>query len=57
MKQDVLSLFPHIDWNLFAFILFMTLFGGILVWIFRRGSKKHYEKMSEMPLKEEHHEA
>lgn len=53
MKKEALSLFPHIDWNLYISFLFIILFSSILIWIFRKGSKSHYQQMSNMPFGEE----
>lgn len=53
MKNEVLSRFPHIDWSLFGFLIFVTAFVGVLFWVFRQGSSDHYSQISKFPFGED----
>lgn len=53
MKQSVLAGF---DWTILtnlALIIFLSLFIGILFWVFRKGSSKIYQKASNVPFASE----
>ena len=53
MKSEVLAGF---DWTILsnlALILFLGLFLSMVIWIFRKGSKKIYQEAADMPLNEE----
>lgn len=53
MKQQVLAYFPMKSLPLIGLILFLVLFVGILIWVYRRGSDQFYKKMGELPLKKD----
>lgn len=53
MKQIALSYFTDTHLIIIGFFLFFCVFLGSLVWVFRKGSKKHYDSLSQMPLREE----
>jgi cbb3-type cytochrome oxidase subunit 3 len=52
MKQEVLSNFEWIYLSVFGLLLFLTLFLGMLAWIWRKDSKKTYEEASRLPFQE-----
>ena len=39
-------------WPLLALVLFIGVFVGMLVWIFRPGSKQFYEREAQLPLQD-----
>ena len=50
MKQSVLAGF---DWTILtniALLIFLTLFIGIVIWVFRKDSSKIYQEASSVPL-------
>jgi cytochrome c oxidase cbb3-type subunit IV len=53
MKQHVLSFFPMKSLPMIGLILFLVLFVGVLIWVFRRNSDQFYKKMGQMPLDNE----
>ena len=53
MKQIVLAGF---DWTILtniALVLFLSLFVGMLFWVFRKDSNNIYQEAANMPLAEE----
>lgn len=52
MKKEYLLNFPHIDVTLVALMIFMGIFIGMLVWIFRKNSTQVYDKLSKLPLED-----
>ena len=53
MKKEALSQFGHPDLILFSFLLFFFCFLGVVIWALSKKNKKHFKKMSELPLEEE----
>lgn len=53
MKSEVMSHAGLEIWPLIAMIIFFLMIIAVGVWIFRRGSNKKYEHMSQMILKED----
>lgn len=50
MKQSVLAGF---DWTILtniALLIFLTLFIGIVIWVFRKDSSKIYQEASSVPF-------
>lgn len=52
MKKQILAQFNNPDLVLFAFLLFLITFLGVVIWTFRKTGKGHYEKMSLAPIDE-----
>ena len=52
MYSEVLKQFPMLDLVVVGELIFFTVFVSALVWVFRRGSKEFYDKLSRMPLEE-----
>lgn len=52
MKREAFSRLPETIWPTVGLILFLVTFIGILVWVWRRSSKSHYQRMSKLPLDE-----
>ena len=52
VKSLVLSNFDMIWLTVSAFLIFLSFFVFIVYWTFRTGSKKHYIRVSELPLSE-----
>jgi cbb3-type cytochrome oxidase subunit 3 len=50
MKSQVLSNFEWTSLTVFAFLIFLTFFVAMLVWVFRKDSKKFYESMGDLPF-------
>lgn len=50
MMSQVVSRFPHPEIAGVALVLFLTVFVGAAIWIYRKGSQEIYRKMGEMPL-------
>lgn len=53
MKQQVLAHFTDIYLIAIGFFLFFSVFLGAIFWVCRKGSKKNYEYLSQLPLREE----
>jgi cbb3-type cytochrome oxidase subunit 3 len=53
MKKEALSQFGHPDLILLSFLLFFFCFLGVVIWATAKTNKKHFEKMSKMPLVDE----
>jgi len=52
MKAEVLGGFEWIYLSVFALILFLTLFVGVIFWLLRRDSNHVYLEASKLPLNE-----
>lgn len=44
------EMFADADMGLLGLLFFFIFFCGVLIWTFRPGSKKHYEKQANIPL-------
>ena len=53
MKQQALAYFTDIYLIAIAFFLFLSVFVGYIFWVYRKGSKKHHDYLSLLPLHEE----
>ncbi len=53
MKQQALAHFNDIYLIAIAFFLFLSVFVGYIFWVYRKGSKKHYDYLSQLPLRDE----
>ncbi len=53
MKQQALAYFSDIYLIAIAFFLFLSVFVGYVFWTYRKGSQKHYDYLSKLPLHEE----
>jgi cbb3-type cytochrome oxidase subunit 3 len=53
MKQLALSQFTDFYLIAIAFFLFFSVFLGYVFWVYRKGTKKHYDYLSQLPLHEE----
>ncbi len=53
MKQQALAYFTDSYLIVIALFLFLSVFLGYLIWVWRKGSKKHYDYLSQLPLHEE----
>ncbi|GAX61834.1 cbb3-type cytochrome oxidase subunit 3 [Candidatus Scalindua japonica] len=53
MKQLALSQYNNIYLIAIALFLFLSVFIGAVFMIYRKGSKKHYDYLSQLPLREE----
>lgn len=53
MKKEAFAFYPHSDWTLISAFIFSFLFIGLLIWIFRKGSKHHYQQIAHFPLEED----
>lgn len=53
MKQEVLSHFPMPWLSGIGLLLFLSVFIGAAIWIYRSGSAELYRKMAELPLKKQ----
>ena len=52
LVRTALGDYPFIDLSVVGFLIFFLIFCFMLGWIFRKGSKKVYNELSEMPLKD-----
>lgn len=50
MKSQVLSNFAWTDLTVLAFVIFLAFFVFVVVWTFRKGSKKYYENAGSLPF-------
>ncbi|MDR4507087.1 MAG: cbb3-type cytochrome c oxidase subunit 3 [Candidatus Brocadiaceae bacterium] len=53
MKQQALAYFTDTYLSAIGFFLFFCVFCGSVFWVYRRGSRKHYQSISQLPLSEE----
>ena len=57
MIQESLS---HLHWSVLPVVsmfLFLSVFIGVLIWVFRKESNGIYKQMGELPLEENNHGA
>ncbi len=52
MIQDVLSQTPLVAFPLLAMAVFVTFFVGMVLWIFRRGTRELYDEVGRLPVAE-----
>ena len=52
--RHVLSYFPIKNLPIVGLLLFLILFTGVIIWVYRSGSDQFYKKMSELPLDPDH---
>lgn len=50
MLSQVASRFPLPWLTVVGLLIFFTVFVGVLVWVFRRGSAELYQQMAQAPL-------
>ncbi|MAE73479.1 MAG: CcoQ/FixQ family Cbb3-type cytochrome c oxidase assembly chaperone [Bdellovibrionaceae bacterium] len=53
MKKEALSQFGHPDLFLFSFLLFFFCFLGLVLWVYRKNTKGHYNYMAHIPLEDD----
>lgn len=53
MKQLVLAKYTLIPLNCFALILFLIIFVGAVLWVYRRSGREYYRYMGSLPLQED----
>ena len=53
MIQRVLSHYTMPALSGLGLLLFMGVFLGALVWVFRKGSREFYSNLSDLPMKED----
>ena len=53
MKRQVFENFDLTILPSIGMILFLSVFLGMVIWVFRRNSKQIYNEMSQIPLEEE----
>ena len=51
--QQVLSKFHLPILSCIGLLLFVGVFSGVVLWVFRKGSSESYQKMSSLPISEE----
>ena len=52
MLKNVISQGDFAIWPILATLIFAVTFLGILIWTWRKGTKKHYQYMSNLALEE-----
>lgn len=50
MKSEFLANYGLSYLNCFAMILFLAIFVGALIWVYRKSGKDHYRYMENLPL-------
>jgi len=50
MFREALKSYEHIDPAIFALLLFVVVFAGIIIRVFRKSERKHHEYMANLPL-------
>ncbi len=53
MRQEALRYFTDTQMILFAMLLFIACFAGIVLWVFRKNANQIYAHMERLPLEEE----
>ncbi len=53
MKQEAFSYFTMGYLNVIAMLIFMSVFVGVIFWIYRKSSQSYYQKISRLPLEAE----
>lgn len=53
MIRHALESYPHGLLTAFALVLFLSVFLGMLFWVFRRGGNEFYVRMAALPLESE----
>lgn len=49
--------FANADIGMIGLAIFLVLFTGVLIWVFRPGAKEHFKKFGDIPLKDEDKDA
>ncbi len=52
MKKQVFESFDLTILPSIGMVLFLTVFIGMIIWVFRKNSKEIYQEMSQIPLEE-----
>ncbi|MBT4088650.1 MAG: cbb3-type cytochrome c oxidase subunit 3 [Deltaproteobacteria bacterium] len=50
MFAAILDSMNFTPWALFSLILFFSVFIGVLIWVFRKGSSEFYRSLARIPL-------
>lgn len=50
LKSLYLAGYGLISLNCFAMLLFLAIFTGALIWVYRKSSSEHYRYMENLPL-------
>jgi cbb3-type cytochrome oxidase subunit 3 len=53
MRSQIFKNFDLVLLPTWGMILFLTVFVGMFLWTFRKGSKKYYEEIQQLPISEE----
>lgn len=53
MKSEFLAGYGLTYLNCFAMLLFLAVFTGALLWVYRKSGKEYYRYMEELPLQGE----
>ena len=53
MKQEAMQYFPDINLTVAGMLIFLLVFIGVILWVWRKGSTEVYEAASQLPLKKE----
>jgi cbb3-type cytochrome oxidase subunit 3 len=53
MKAEYLAHYGLTYLNCFGMLLFLAIFVGALIWVYRRSSKSFYQYMEALPLQED----
>jgi cbb3-type cytochrome oxidase subunit 3 len=50
MMRDWLTDQAQVVWAIAATLLFFSLFAGVMIWVFRPGSRRQYREAERLPL-------
>ncbi|MBP9733236.1 MAG: CcoQ/FixQ family Cbb3-type cytochrome c oxidase assembly chaperone [Candidatus Omnitrophica bacterium] len=53
MKELILAQYTLIPLNCAALLIFLAIFAGSVLWVYRRSGRSYYKYMESLPLKDE----
>ena len=53
MKKEGLAYFQDTHLTVIAMFLFLAVFLGMVIWVYRKKGKKHYDELANLPLNKE----
>ncbi len=53
MFAAILDSMNFTPWAMFSLLLFFSVFIGVLVWVFRKGSSEFYQSLAGIPLEKD----
>ncbi|MCB0394804.1 MAG: cbb3-type cytochrome c oxidase subunit 3 [Bdellovibrionales bacterium] len=52
MKQEGLAFFADVHWTIAAFLIFLSFFVLMVIWVSKKSNQSHFQQMAHLPLEE-----